>query len=59
MIGARWRWTPVVACMAAIFVASSQTHLPRLPAGLADHTGHFIGYGALGAAALRAFAKVV
>ena len=44
--------------MAAIFVASSQTHLPKLPADLANHTGHFLAYGALGAAALRAFARV-
>jgi len=42
--------------MAAIFVASSQTHLPDLPAGLSNHTGHFIAYAALGVAALRAFA---
>jgi VanZ family protein len=44
--------------MAAIFAASSLTQLPQLPGGLADHSGHFIAYGALGVAALRAFAKV-
>jgi len=44
--------------MAAIFVSSSQTHVPVLPAGLSDHTGHFIAYAALAASALRAFAGV-
>jgi VanZ family protein len=44
--------------MAVIFVASSQTHVPQLPAGLSNHTGHFLAYGALGAVALRAFANV-
>ena len=43
--------------MAAIFFASSQTAVPDLPAGLSNHTGHFIAYGALGASAFRAFAK--
>lgn len=42
--------------MAAIFFASSQTQLPMLPVGLSNYTGHFIAYGALGVAALRAFA---
>jgi len=44
--------------MAAIFFASSQTHIPDLPAGLSNHTGHFFAYGVLGASALRAFAGV-
>ena len=43
--------------MAAIFFASSQTALPDLPAGLSNHTGHFIAYGALGVSAFRAFAR--
>ena len=43
--------------MAAIFVASSQTALPNLPAGLSNYTGHFIAYGALGISAFRAFAQ--
>ena len=42
--------------MAAIFIASSQPALPDLPAGLTNHTGHFIGYAILSALALRAFA---
>jgi VanZ family protein len=43
--------------MAAIFVESSQSHVPDLPAGLSNHTGHFLAYGALAVAALRAFAR--
>ena len=42
--------------MAAIFVESSQSHVPDLPAGLSNHTGHFLAYGALAIAALRGFA---
>lgn len=42
--------------MAAIFVESSQGDIPDLPAGLSNYTGHFIAYGALGAAAFRGFA---
>lgn len=42
--------------MGVIFFASSQTDLPRLPAGLTDYTGHVIGYAILGLLALRAFA---
>jgi VanZ family protein len=42
--------------MAAIFVESSQSHIPDLPAGLSNHTGHFLAYGVLALAALRAFA---
>ena len=42
--------------MAAIFALSSIPTLPSLPGGLTDHTGHFIGYGVLGALALRGFA---
>jgi VanZ family protein len=42
--------------MVAIFIASSQTELPNLPAGLSNYTGHFIAYTALGASAIRAFA---
>jgi VanZ family protein len=51
-----WRWGPVLGCMAAIFYESSQTYVPDLPAGLSNHTGHFIAYGVLGAAVLRALA---
>jgi len=42
--------------MAAIFVESSQSHVPDLPAGLSNHTGHFLAYGVFAAAVLRAFA---
>jgi VanZ family protein len=42
--------------MAAIFLESSQSHVPDLPAGLSNHTGHFLAYGALAIAALRGFA---
>lgn len=51
-----WIWAPVLAQMAAIFIASSQPDVPSLPGGLSGYTGHFIGYGLLGALALRAFA---
>jgi VanZ family protein len=44
--------------MAAIFIESSQSHVPDLPAGLSNHTGHFIAYGVLAAALLRAFAAM-
>jgi VanZ family protein len=42
--------------MAAIFYESSQTKVPVLPAGLSNHTGHFLAYAVLAAAALRALA---
>lgn len=42
--------------MVAIFIESSQSYVPDLPAGLSNYTGHFIAYGALGAAAFRGFA---
>lgn len=50
------QWAPVVAQMAAIFAASSMTAVPELPAGLSNHTGHFIGYAILGSLGLRGFA---
>jgi len=53
-----WRWGPVVACMAAIFYESSQTQVPDLPAGLSNHTGHFIAYAILASALLRALAGI-
>ena len=43
--------------MAGIFVASSVHNVPDLPGGLSNHTGHFIGYGLLGAFALRGFSR--
>lgn len=52
-----WLWGPVAAQMGAIFVLSSQPTLPTLPGGLTNHTGHFVGYAALGALLLRAIAR--
>ena len=53
-----WRWAPVAgAAWPPSSSRPSQTAVPDLPAGLSNHTGHFIGYGALGASALRAFAR--
>ncbi len=57
LIAWAWRWGPAIAQMAAIFVLSSQSTIPDLPGGLSNHTGHFIGYGMLGALALRGFAQ--
>jgi VanZ family protein len=51
-----WRWAPVAAQMAAIFLASNQQDVPDLPAGLSGYTGHFLGYGLLGILAIRGFA---
>ena len=51
-----WRWAPVLVQMIAIFAASSMTDVPDLPGGLSNYTGHLIGYGILGAFAIRAFA---
>jgi VanZ family protein len=42
--------------MAAIFALSSSSTIPSLPGGLSNLTGHFIGYGMLGAFAVRGFA---
>jgi VanZ family protein len=47
---------PVLVQVAAIFAASSMTSVPALPGGLSNYTGHMIGYGLLGALAVRAFA---
>jgi VanZ family protein len=51
-----WLWAPVLAQMAAIFVASSASDVPDLPGGLSGYTGHLIGYAILGVLAIRAFA---
>src|SRR5262245_22967418 len=42
--------------MAEIFYESSQSYVPDLPAGLSNHTGHFLAYGALAVAVLRGLA---
>jgi VanZ family protein len=56
LIGWLWRWGPVVAQMAVIFVASSLPNLGPLPGGMTDKTGHLAGYAALAALTLRALA---
>lgn len=43
--------------MAAIYSLSGSSDVPDLPGGLSGYAGHFIGYGLLGALALRAFAR--
>lgn len=52
-----WVWGPVVIIMAAIFWASSLEDLPDVAEGFSDKTAHFWAYFALGASALRAFAR--
>jgi VanZ family protein len=42
--------------MAAIFTLSGIPNLKELPGGISDFTGHFVGYGLLGALMLRALA---
>jgi VanZ family protein len=51
-----WIWGPAVAQMAVIFALSSWSGVPDLPGGLTGYTGHFTGYGLLGALVLRGFA---
>jgi VanZ family protein len=43
--------------IALIFVLSSIPYVSALPGGMSDKTGHFIGYGILGALTLRALAR--
>ena len=43
--------------MAVIFVYSSIPNLTSTPFDVSDHTGHFIGYGLLGALMLRALSR--
>ena len=52
----RWLWLPVAAWAAAIFAASSVSHVPELPAHVTDKMVHATIYGVLGAACLRALA---
>jgi VanZ family protein len=49
-------WGPALAQMAVIFVASSVPNLSRLPGGLSDKLGHFVGYALLSALLVRALA---
>ena len=51
-----WRWGPAVACMVAIFIASSIPDLGPLPANTSDKVAHFGVYGLLGLLLARAFA---
>jgi len=43
--------------MAVIFVYSSIPDLTSTPFNVSDHTGHFLGYGLLGALILRALSR--
>lgn len=52
-----WIWGPAAAMMTAIFIASSIPDLTELPVGMADYTGHFVGYAMLGGLLLRAIAE--
>jgi VanZ family protein len=49
-------WGPVLALMAAIFIASSIPDLPAAPGDVSDKTMHMIAYGLLSAFVLRALA---
>ena len=49
-------WLPVVAYMAAIFYASSQSSLPSATAGISDTVLHTVAYGGLALCTLRAVA---
>jgi VanZ family protein len=51
-----WVWGPAILQMAAIFTLSGIPNLKELPGGISDFTGHFVGYGLLGALMLRALA---
>jgi VanZ family protein len=51
-----WVWGPAILQMAAIFTLSGIPNLKELPGGISDVTGHFVGYGLLGALMLRALA---
>jgi VanZ family protein len=56
VIRALFLWGPAVAQMAIIFGASSIPNLSRLPGGLSDKVGHFVGYALLSALVVRALA---
>ncbi len=49
-----WRWGPVLAAMAAIFVASNTPNLGDLPGGMSDKTAHVLAYAGLTLLVLRA-----
>ena len=49
-------WGPVLLVMALIFYLSSLPDPGGPPGGISDKTAHFLIYGALGAAMMRALA---
>jgi VanZ family protein len=49
-------WGPPVAVMLAIFLSASVPELDTQDQGVDDKTAHFVAYGVLGAAFVRAFA---
>ena len=49
-------WGPVVLVMALIYFASALSDPGAPPGGLSDKAAHFIAYGSLGAALIRALA---
>ena len=57
MTGSRraWLWGPVLAAMAAIFIASAQPDL-RPPEGVTNEQAHSTGYAVLGVLVSRALA---
>lgn len=54
---ALWIWGPAAAVMAAIFVASSLSSLPRVPGDPSGYAQHFLAYALLGGLSLRGFAR--
>lgn len=54
----RWilLWGPPVAAMLVLFVSASIPELDTSDQGIDDKTAHFVAYGVLGAAFVRAFA---
>lgn len=50
-------WGPVVLIMAVIYVQSSTSDPIGLPSAVSDKAAHFLVYGVLGAALLRALAS--
>lgn len=55
----RWLfvWGPAVLQMMVIFAASSLPNVERLPGGVSDKFGHFVGYGILGVLMIRGVSR--
>ena len=51
-----WAWGPAAGLMAALWFVSGTPSPPRLPGSVSDVTAHFVAYGLLAAAILRAVA---